>query len=470
MSKHIWVVDDDRSIRFVLSKALKRAGFEVSTFERGNDVLEALESHRPSALVSDIRMPGISGTELLATMKERWPDIPVIIMTAFSDLDSAVSAFQGGAFEYLHKPFDIGEAVELISRAAAEGEKATLSVTDGSVSSTSGLIGKAPAMQDVFRAIGRLSQSNATVLLTGESGSGKEVVARAIKDHSQRAKAAYVAINMASIPRELLESELYGHEKGAFTGATTLHRGRFEQAKGGTIFLDEIGDMPMDLQTSLLRVLSDGYFYRVGGHEPIKADVRVIAATNQNMEERVKEGLFREDLYHRLNVIRLRLPPLRERKEDIPRMVEYFLRTGAKELGVEPKRLTKEALDSLMAFGFPGNVRQLENFCRWLLVMAPSSEIRPQDLPPEVQSATPSVVAFSPAASSEGDSTWRDALRREVTERLAASEEHIWDTVMEEVEQTVIEAALDATDGRRVEAATLLGIGRNTLTRKLKQD
>ena len=471
MSKHIWVVDDDRSIRFVLSKALKRAGFEVSTFERGNDVLEALESHRPSALVSDIRMPGISGTELLATMKERWPDIPVIIMTAFSDLDSAVSAFQGGAFEYLPKPFDIGEAVELISRAAAEGEKATLSVTDGSVSSTSGLIGKAPAMQDVFRAIGRLSQSNATVLLTGESGSGKEVVARAIKDHSQRAKAAYVAINMASIPRELLESELYGHEKGAFTGATTLHRGRFEQAKGGTIFLDEIGDMPMDLQTSLLRVLSDGYFYRVGGgHEPIKADVRVIAATNQNMEERVKEGLFREDLYHRLNVIRLRLPPLRERKEDIPRMVEYFLRTGAKELGVEPKRLTKEALDSLMAFDFPGNVRQLENFCRWLLVMAPSSEIRPQDLPPEVQSATPSVVAFSPAASSEGDSTWRDALRREVTERLAASEEHIWDTVMEEVEQTVIEAALDATDGRRVEAATRLGIGRNTLTRKLKQD
>ena len=312
MSKHIWVVDDDRSIRFVLSKALKRAGFEVSTFERGNVVLEALESHRPSALVSDIRMPGISGTELLATMKERWPDIPVIIMTAFSDLDSAVSAFQGGAFEYLPKPFDIGEAVELISRAAAEGEKATLSVTDGSVSSTSGLIGKAPAMQDVFRAIGRLSQSNATVLLTGESGSGKEVVARAIKDHSQRAKAAYVAINMASIPRELLESELYGHEKGAFTGATTLHRGRFEQAKGGTIFLDEIGDMPMDLQTSLLRVLSDGYFYRVGGHEPIKADVRVIAATNQNMEERVKEGLFREDLYHRLNVIRLRLPPLRE--------------------------------------------------------------------------------------------------------------------------------------------------------------
>ena len=470
MSKHIWVVDDDRSIRFVLSKALKRAGFEVSTFERGNDVLEALESHRPSALVSDIRMPGISGTELLATMKERWPDIPVIIMTAFSDLDSAVSAFQGGAFEYLPKPFDIGEAVELISRAAAEGEKATLSVTDGSVSSTSGLIGKAPAMQDVFRAIGRLSQSNATVLLTGESGSGKEVVARAIKDHSQRAKAAYVAINMASIPRELLESELYGHEKGAFTGATTLHRGRFEQAKGGTIFLDEIGDMPMDLQTSLLRVLSDGYFYRVGGHEPIKADVRVIAATNQNMEERVKEGLFREDLYHRLNVIRLRLPPLRERKEDIPRMVEYFLRTGAKELGVEPKRLTKVALDSLMAFDFPGNVRQLENFCRWLLVMAPSSEIRPQDLPPEVQSATPSVVAFSPAASSEGDSTWRDALRREVTERLAASEEHIWDTVMEEVEQTVIEAALDATDGRRVEAATRLGIGRNTLTRKLKQD
>lgn len=479
MSKHIWIVDDDRSIRFVLTKALKRAGYDVSAFERASDVLEALESHRPSTLVSDIRMPGMSGTELLAKVKERWPEIPVIIMTAFSDLDSAVSAFQGGAFEYLPKPFDIAQAVELIGRAAAEGDRAEEASRESDVSVASGLIGRAPAMQEVFRAIGRLSQSNATVLLTGESGSGKEVVARAIKDHSQRAKAPYVAINMASIPGELLESELYGHEKGAFTGASTLHRGRFEQAKGGTIFLDEIGDMPMALQTSLLRVLSDGYFYRVGGHEPIKADVRVIAATNQNLEARVKEGLFREDLYHRLNVIRLRLPPLRDRKEDIPPMVEHFLRVGAKELGVEPKRLTPEAMQALLTFDFPGNVRQLENFCRWLLVMAPSTEVRPEDLPEEVQAAQavvsthsaegkPTESAFSHSALPEQGS-WGDLLAREVQQRLLRGENDIWDRVMDTFERAVIGEALKFTDGRRVEAATRLGIGRNTLTRKVKE-
>ncbi|MDY3114649.1 MAG: nitrogen regulation protein NR(I) [Sutterella sp.] len=479
MSKHIWIVDDDRSIRFVLTKALKRAGYDVSAFERASDVLEALESHRPSTLVSDIRMPGMSGTELLAKVKERWPEIPVIIMTAFSDLDSAVSAFQGGAFEYLPKPFDIAQAVELIGRAAAEGDRAEEASRESDVSVASGLIGRAPAMQEVFRAIGRLSQSNATVLLTGESGSGKEVVARAIKDHSQRAKAPYVAINMASIPGELLESELYGHEKGAFTGASALHRGRFEQAKGGTIFLDEIGDMPMALQTSLLRVLSDGYFYRVGGHEPIKADVRVIAATNQNLEARVKEGLFREDLYHRLNVIRLRLPPLRDRKEDIPPMVEHFLRVGAKELGVEPKRLTPEAMQALLTFDFPGNVRQLENFCRWLLVMAPSTEVRPEDLPEEVQAAQavvsthsaegkPTESAFSHSALPEQGS-WGDLLAREVQQRLLRGENDIWDRVMDTFERAVIGEALKFTDGRRVEAATRLGIGRNTLTRKVKE-
>lgn len=479
MSKHIWIVDDDRSIRFVLTKALKRAGYDVSAFERASDVLEALESHRPSTLVSDIRMPGMSGTELLAKVKERWPEIPVIIMTAFSDLDSAVSAFQGGAFEYLPKPFDIAQAVELIGRAAAEGDRAEEASRESDVSVASGLIGRAPAMQEVFRAIGRLSQSNATVLLTGESGSGKEVVARAIKDHSQRAKAPYVAINMASIPGELLESELYGHEKGAFTGASALHRGRFEQAKGGTIFLDEIGDMPMALQTSLLRVLSDGYFYRVGGHEPIKADVRVIAATNQNLEARVKEGLFREDLYHRLNVIRLRLPPLRDRKEDIPPMVEHFLRVGAKELGVEPKRLTPEAMQALLTFDFPGNVRQLENFCRWLLVMAPSTEVRPEDLPEEVQAAQavvsthsaegkPTESALSHSALPEQGS-WGDLLAREVQQRLLRGENDIWDRVMDTFERAVIGEALKFTDGRRVEAATRLGIGRNTLTRKVKE-
>ncbi|WP_279005839.1 nitrogen regulation protein NR(I), partial [Sutterella wadsworthensis] len=396
----VWVIDDDRAIRWVLDRALARAGIGCRTFERGQDALNALEAAKtvggelPLVLVSDIRMPGLSGVDLLTKVKELVPELPVIIMTAFSDLESAVSAFQGGAFEYLTKPFDVLKAVELISRAmedarrrglhapagqagaAAQGAASAASPMEEPSAPVPDLIGQAPAMQEVFRAIGRLSQSNVTVLLTGESGAGKEVVARAIWKHSRRSRAPYIAINMAAIPRELLESELFGHEKGAFTGAVATRLGRFEQAKGGTLFLDEIGDMPMELQTRLLRVLSNGYFYRVGGHQPIKADVRVIAATNQNLEERVKSGQFREDLYHRLNVIRLRLPPLRDRVEDIAPLSAHFLAAGARELGVEPKTLTPEALNVIRAFPFPGNVRQLENLCRWLLVMAPAQEIR----------------------------------------------------------------------------------------------
>lgn len=479
-SAPVWVVDDDRAIRWVLSRALSRAGIESRTFDRAQAVLDALKTEQPQVLVSDIRMPGMTGVELLARIKAEAPDLPVIIMTAYSDLDSAVSAFQGGAFEYLAKPFDVPKAVELIQRAmkeCAEVRRAANAADDGfeveSSPAVPDLIGKAPAMQEVFRAIGRLSQSNVTVLLTGESGAGKEVVARAIWKHSLRAKAPYVAINMAAIPRELLESELFGHEKGAFTGATSLRLGRFEQAKGGTLFLDEIGDMPMELQTRLLRVLSNGYFYRVGGHQPIKADVRVIAATNQNLEERVRDGLFREDLYHRLNVIRLRLPPLRERTEDIAPLAEHFLRAGARELGVEPKRLTPEALAVVERFRFPGNVRQLENLCRWLLVMAPSAEVQVEDLPYEIRHAEaeqPKAAAEpEPGVSPVVDLTWSEKLAGVVEARLTAGDTAIWQPLIDEFERAVIRTALAVTHGRRIDAAQKLGLGRNTITRKIQE-
>ena len=479
-SAPVWVVDDDRAIRWVLSRALSRAGIESRTFDRAQAVLDALKTEQPQVLVSDIRMPGMTGVELLARIKAEAPDLPVIIMTAYSDLDSAVSAFQGGAFEYLAKPFDVPKAVELIQRAmkeCAEVRRAANAAADGfeveSSPAVPDLIGKAPAMQEVFRAIGRLSQSNVTVLLTGESGAGKEVVARAIWKHSLRAKAPYVAINMAAIPRELLESELFGHEKGAFTGATSLRLGRFEQAKGGTLFLDEIGDMPMELQTRLLRVLSNGYFYRVGGHQPIKADVRVIAATNQNLEERVRDGLFREDLYHRLNVIRLRLPPLRERTEDIAPLAEHFLRAGARELGVEPKRLTPEALAVVERFRFPGNVRQLENLCRWLLVIAPSAEVQVEDLPYEIRHAEaeqPKAAAEpEPGVSPVVDLTWSEKLAGVVEARLTAGDTAIWQPLIDEFERAVIRTALAVTHGRRIDAAQKLGLGRNTITRKIQE-
>ena len=384
--KPIWVADDDQSIRFVLERALTREQFNVRCFSNPRDVLSALETDAPQVLVSDIRMPGGSGLELLTKVKQQHPGLPVIVMTAYSDLDSAVSAFQGGAFEYLPKPFDLPKAVELIRRAVDESLREQVGEDVGAAAPE--MLGQAPAMQDVFRAIGRLSQSNVTVMITGESGTGKELVARALHRHSPRGeqgnKGPFIAINTAAIPKDLLESELFGHERGAFTGAQTMRRGRFEQADGGTLFLDEIGDMPFDLQTRLLRVLSDGQFYRVGGHQPLKANVRVIAATHQNLEQRVKDGAFREDLFHRLNVIRLRLPPLRERREDIPGLARTFLARSAHDLGVEAKRVSDAAMERLMRFEFPGNVRQLENLCHWLTVMAPAQLIEPKDLPPEV--------------------------------------------------------------------------------------
>src|SRR3954452_1204478 len=395
--KPIWIVDDDQSIRFVLEKALAREELAVRSFSSGRDVMAALTTEEPQVLVSDIRMPGGTGIELLTKIKASHPALPVIIMTAYSDLDSAVSAFQGGAFDYLPKPFDVPKAVELIRRALDESLREE--VSDNGQVQMPEILGQAPAMQDVFRAIGRLSQSNVTVLITGESGSGKELVANALHKHSPRASGPFVAINTAAIPKDLLESELFGHERGAFTGAQTTRRGRFEQADGGTLFLDEIGDMPFDLQTRLLRVLSDGQFYRVGGHNPMKANVRVIAATHQDLEQRVKAGSFREDLFHRLNVIRLRLPALRERREDVPALARFFLQKSAKELGVEAKRITEQALARLVRFDYPGNVRQLENICHWLTVMAPAQVIEAKDLPPELLldgSAPPSAMALPP--------------------------------------------------------------------------
>ncbi len=509
--KSIWIVDDDQSIRFVLEKALLRESLPTRSFTSPREVLQALDSvseeDGPQILVSDIRMPGGSGLDLLTKVKERLPALPVIIMTAFSDLDSAVSAFQGGAFEYLPKPFDLPKAVELIRRALGESqrEQAQTEAQDAAPE----MLGQAPAMQDVFRAIGRLSQSHVTVMITGESGSGKELVARALHKHSPRGdagnKGPFVAINTAAIPKDLLESELFGHERGAFTGAQTTRRGRFEQAEGGTLFLDEIGDMPFDLQTRLLRVLSDGTYYRVGGHNAIKANVRVIAATHQDLEKRVKDGVFREDLFHRLNVIRLRLPPLRERREDIPTLTRHFLQQSAHQLGVESKRISDGAQMVLDQFAFPGNVRQLENICHWLSVMAPSQVIEPKDLPPEVTLTGDALAALShtgqdtsgfsaivapdvgqalpPAVSSLTDSSggsapvalnmpshdWEQGLEVEAMGLLVAGRTDVWEVLVNRFEARLIQTALVNTRGRRIEAAQKLGIGRNTITRKIQE-
>jgi len=456
----VWIVDDDRSIRWVLEKALSREGIPFRSFASAQEAAQALQHDQPQVLVSDIRMPGETGLELLASIKARHPRLPVIIMTAYSDLDSAVSAFRGGAFEYLPKPFDVDHAVALIRRASAD-VPATTAPASG-VADDAEMLGQAPAMQEVFRAIGRLSHSHATVLVTGESGTGKELVARALHRHSPRASAPFVAINTAAIPKDLLESELFGHERGAFTGAQSARRGRFEQAEGGTLFLDEIGDMPPDLQVRLLRVLSDSEYYRVGGHAPLKANVRIIAATHQNLDERVRQGLFREDLMHRLNVVRLRLPALRERGEDIAPLARHFLRNSARELAVEPKQLTDAALKMLAAFEFPGNVRQLENICHWLTVMAPGQRIDAADLPPDVLSAS-----GASAADSEGN--WQQALDRELAQALARGERSVADRLEKEFERTLIVRALAHTGGHRMEAAQWLGWGRNTLTRKIQE-
>jgi len=505
--KPIWIVDDDQSIRFVLEKALLREGLPTRSFTHPREVLKALDAEDPQGgpqvLVSDIRMPGGSGLDLLATVKARLPALPVIIMTAFSDLDSAVSAFSSGAFEYLPKPFDLPKAIELIRRAVGESQREE--VTEEAMVDAPEMLGQAPAMQDVFRGIGRLAQSHVTVLITGESGSGKELVAHALHKHSPRAGQPFVAINTAAIPKDLLESELFGHERGAFTGAQASRRGRFEQADGGTLFLDEIGDMPFDLQTRLLRVLSDGNFYRVGGHSAIKANVRVIAATHQDLEQRVKEGVFREDLFHRLNVIRLRLPALRERREDVPVLARYFLQRSAQQLGVEPKRISDAALERLGQFQFPGNVRQLENICHWLTVMAPAQVIEVKDLPPEVldtrsgPSVSSAVSVANPVLSplEGGDAvgaepsgavehgvgsgtqvaatptvlggSWESGLEDEALSLLNSGRTDVWDVLTRRFETSLIQAALATTRGRRIEAAQKLGIGRNTITRKIQE-
>ena len=466
--KNVWIVDDDRSIRWVLEKALQKADIPCKTFSEAESVLQAIKKEQPALILSDIHMPGKSGLEMLAEIKKSYPKLPIIIMTAYSDLDSAVASFQGGAFEYLPKPFDIDKAIELVRRATEESEEEEQTLAEETASE---IIGKAPAMQEVFRAIGRLSQSKATVLLTGESGAGKEVVARALHKHSPRSNAPFVAINMAAIPKDLMETELFGHEKGAFTGASAIRHGRFEQAEGGTLFLDEIGDMPAELQTRLLRVLSDGYYYRVGGHQSLKANVRIIAATHQNLEAMVRENRFREDLYHRLNVIRLRLPPLRERPEDIPLLVNHFLQKSAENLGVEPKLMSEEAMEFLKRFPFPGNVRQLENLCNWLVVMAPSQHIRVTDLPEEVRNGEAEKVHKNGevSGSTPAGGSWEELLKGEVKEMLKNQSPDLMKQLADTFESIVIGTALEYTHGRRVDAATRLGIGRNTITRKIAE-
>ncbi|MCK8083392.1 nitrogen regulation protein NR(I) [Vibrio sp. 1CM24A] len=465
MSKgYVWVVDDDSSIRWVVEKTLSSADIKCETFADAESVLLALERETPDVLVSDIRMPGIDGIELLNQVHQRSPNLPVIIMTAHSDLDAAVNAYQKGAFEYLPKPFDIDETLTLVERAIAHSQEQKREQASEVAEDTNApeIIGEAPAMQEVFRAIGRLSRSSISVLINGESGTGKELVAHALHRHSPRAKKPFIALNMAAIPKDLIESELFGHEKGAFTGANSVRQGRFEQANGGTLFLDEIGDMPLDIQTRLLRVLSDGQFYRVGGHSAVKVDVRIVAATHQDLERLVHEGDFREDLFHRLNVIRIHIPALRERKQDIEKLTHHFLASAAEELGVEVKTLHPETILKLNQLNWPGNVRQLENICRWLTVMASGSEILPSDLPPELLEEK--VVT----TSGTGDN-WQQLLANWAKCALDSGEKELLTYALPEFERILLEAALHHTNGHKQDAAKVLGWGRNTLTRKLKE-
>ena len=459
-SETVWIVDDDRSIRWVLEKALQQEGMSTQSFDSADSVLSRLARQQPDVIISDIRMPGASGLDLLAQLREQFPRLPVIIMTAHSDLESAVASYQGGAFEYLPKPFDVDEAVSLVKRAAQHAQEQLAQAAPAELARTPEIIGEAPAMQEVFRAIGRLSHSNITVLINGESGTGKELVAHALHRHSPRAASPFIALNMAAIPKDLMESELFGHEKGAFTGAANQRRGRFEQADGGTLFLDEIGDMPADTQTRLLRVLADGEFYRVGGHTPVKVDVRIIAATHQNLENLVQAGKFREDLFHRLNVIRIHIPRLADRREDIPALARHFLARAAQELAVEPKLLKPETEDYLKNLPWPGNVRQMENTCRWITVMASGREVHIDDLPPEL---------LSQPQESAPVTNWEQALRLWADQALARGQSSLLDSAVPAFEKIMIETALKHTAGRRRDAAVLLGWGRNTLTRKIKE-
>ena len=459
-SENVWIVDDDRSIRWVLEKALQQVGMVTQSFDSADGVLARLARQQPDVIISDIRMPGASGLEMLAKIREHYPRLPVIIMTAHSDLDSAVASYQGGAFEYLPKPFDVDDAVSLVKRAHQHTQELQNLQEPAGRHHTPEIIGEAPAMQEVFRAIGRLSHSNITVLINGESGTGKELVAHALHRHSPRAASPFIALNMAAIPKDLMESELFGHEKGAFTGAANQRRGRFEQADGGTLFLDEIGDMPADTQTRLLRVLADGEFYRVGGHTPVRVDVRIIAATHQDLESLVQAGKFREDLFHRLNVIRIHIPRLADRREDIPALAEHFLSSAAQELAVETKLLRPETALYLQNLAWPGNVRQLENTCRWITVMASGREVHVDDLPPEL---------LNQPADATPVHNWEQALRHWADHALTRGQTGLLDEAVPAFERIMIETALKHTAGRRRDAALLLGWGRNTLTRKIKE-
>ncbi|MCR8923059.1 nitrogen regulation protein NR(I) [Dasania sp. GY-MA-18] len=459
----VWIVDDDRSIRWVLEKALNQANINSQSFSCAEDLLQQLSQQQPQAIISDIRMPGLDGIALLDQLSNSHPHLPIIITTAHSDLDSAVSSYQSGAFEYLPKPFDVDDVVAVTQRALQHAQQHNQPLAAPKQNSAGKIIGAAPAMQEVFRAIGRLSQSNITVLINGESGTGKELVAHALHAHSPRAQQSFIALNMAAIPKDLMESELFGHEKGAFTGANNLRQGRFEQANNGTLFLDEIGDMPADTQTRLLRVLADGIFYRVGGHTPIQVNVRIIAATHQNLEQLVAEGKFREDLFHRLNVIRIHLPRLSERREDLPQLIKHFLQQAAKELDSDVKTLTPQAEALLCSLDWPGNVRQLENTCRWITVMAASNEIQVNDLPPELTSKQNNKL------NNSNNDNWQQSLSHWVQQQLAAGQQDILKKAMPEFETLMINAALQHTHGKKQEAAKLLGWGRNTLTRKLHE-
>ncbi len=458
----VWIVDDDNSIRWVLEKALEQVGISTQTFATGENLLQQLVSQQPDAIISDIRMPGIDGLELLGQINQAHPDLPVIITTAHSDLDSAVASYQQGAFEYLPKPFDIDEVIAVTQRALAHAAEQSEHIEkQESAGTATDIIGEAPAMQEVFRAIGRLAHSSITVLINGESGTGKELVAQALHRHSPRQQQPFIALNMAAIPKDLMESELFGHEKGAFTGANSQRRGRFEQADGGTLFLDEIGDMPAETQTRLLRVLADGEFYRVGGHTPVQVDVRIIAATHQNLEKLVAEHSFREDLFHRLNVIRIHIPTLAERRIDIPKLMQHFFQIAAAELGVEPKILLSDTSDYLCQLAWPGNVRQLENTCRWLTVMAAGREVHRSDLPPELSTEV--------ASTATARNDWQQQLRRWADRALGQGRQQILQQAVPEFERVMIEIALDHSKGRKRDASLLLGWGRNTLARKMKE-
>jgi two-component system nitrogen regulation response regulator GlnG len=463
----VWIVDDDKSIRWVLEKAFEQSNLQTQSFSNAEDLLSSLQYKQPKAIISDIRMPGMDGIALLEHIQRKLPELPVIITTAHSDLDSAVNAFQSGAFEYLPKPFDIDEAVTVTKRALAHAKKMAKPKSRVAKLYTSKIIGEAPAMQEVFRAIGRLSQSNITVLINGESGTGKELVANALHTHSPRTQEKFIALNMAAIPKDLMESELFGHEKGAFTGATTMRQGRFEQANGGTLFLDEIGDMPAETQTRLLRVLADGVFYRVGGHIPVQVDVRIIAATHQHLEQLVSQGQFREDLFHRLNVIRIHLPRLSNRREDLPQLIQHFLHSAAKELQSDTKVLSREAEDYLCSLDWPGNVRQLENTCRWITVMSAGNMVYLNDLPPEL--TDPVLVTKVKNLDINPETSWQHNLKKWAATQLAMGKKDSLKDIMPEVENIIIETALSHTKGKKHEAAKLLGWGRNTLTRKMQE-